>query len=80
MEKKTKNIFLIAHKYFRWWRKNMLYIRIAYYLHRAKEITKKVYHNVMNSVLYLIQIKWILYLWVLKNSKISDPHINYPIL
>ena len=54
MEKKTKKIFLIAHKYFRWWRKNMLYIRIAYYLHRAKEITKKVYHNIMNSVLYLI--------------------------
>ena len=54
MEKKTKKIFLIAHKYFRWWRKNMLYIRIAYYLHRVKEITKKVYHNIMNSVLYLI--------------------------
>ena len=32
----------------------MLYIRIAYYLHRAKEITKKVYHNIMNSLLYLI--------------------------
>ena len=34
-------------------RKNALYIRIACSIHWAKEITKKVYHNKMNSVLYL---------------------------
>ena len=38
-------------------------IRHIYYLYQAKEITKKVFKNIMNSIRY--NTNWILYLWTL---------------
>ena len=41
--------------------------QIVYYLYQAKQITKKVYNNTMNS-------NEILHLWILKTAKTSEPH------
>lgn len=41
--------------------------QIVYYLYQAKQITKKVYNNTMNS-------NGILHLWILKTAKTSEPH------
>ena len=45
--------------------------QIMHYLCRAKEITKKVYNNIMNSV--NVKYKWNTIFMNSKNSKISDP-------
>ena len=45
--------------------------QIMHYLCRAKEITKKVYNNIVNSV--NVKYKWNTIFMNSKNSKISDP-------
>ena len=47
-------------------------IKIIYSLHRAKEISKKVYNNIMNSIKLSNRIDTIS--MNSKNSKTSDPH------
>ena len=40
--------------------------QIKYSLYRSKEITKKVYNNIINCIIQ----KWMLYLWILKIANI----------
>ena len=47
--------------------------QIIFSMYQAKEITKKVYNKIMNSIKSIIQ-KRILYLWILKIVKPLDPH------
>ena len=42
-------------------------LEIIYSLYRETEFTKKVYNNIMNSIIY--KIECILYLWILKLVK-----------
>ena len=46
--------------------------QVTYYLHQAKEITKKVYNNIMNSI--KLQYKMDIIFMNSENSKTSNPH------
>ena len=46
--------------------------QIIYFLYRAKEITKKVYNNIINSIKLKYKMNTIF--MNSKNSKTSDPH------
>ena len=52
--------------------------QIIYSLYRAKEITEKVYNNIMNLI--KVQYKNEYLFMNSKNSKTSDPHRLYSIL
>ena len=51
--------------------KNLLneIFQIIYFLYGAKEITKKVCYNIMNSANLQCKVGYYLYLWTLKNVK-----------
>ena len=58
--------------------------QIIFFLHWAKENTKNVYNNIMNSIKQFYnnisyKTKWILYLWILKIVKHSVPIDYYSI-
>ena len=49
-------------------------LEIIYSLYRETEFTKKVYNNIMNSIIY--KIECILYLWILKLVKNQEKSDN----